>query len=66
MTTSNVLKIETEKFTGLGTVKNASATTFIMVEMENNSLAKEVYNVWLKMKNTIVEISENKVYGFPK
>lgn len=66
MTDSKALKIETEKFTGKNTVLNSSATTFMMVEMENNYLANEVYNVWLKMKNVIVEISNNKVYAFPK
>lgn len=66
MTTQKQLKQETEKFTGQNTVIKSFTNGFLMVEMENSYLANEVYKVWVKLNNTIVEIKENKVYAFAK
>ena len=64
MTTTKQLIEATEILTGKNTVKNACATGFMMVEMTNNELAKQVATIWNQANKMKVEIIGNRVYAF--
>ena len=64
MKTTQQLIEATEILTGKNTVKNACTTGFMMVEMTNNELAKQVARIWNQANKMKVEIIGNRVYAF--
>jgi len=60
------LKQVTEQYLGKNTVQDVHAITFLMVKVENEYQAKQVFDVWKKMENCDVDLDGCRVFAFPK